>query len=150
MLKLDLGIVNFTKGSVKKKLIERSVFNTLKILGVKGSVEVSVVFVGDKKMQTLNRAFRKKDRSTDVLSFGFEESRRPKILKDASLNLGEIVISLPYAKRQAKKEKKSIDSELALLASHGTIHIFGIDHERSEKESKETDNIQKKVLNILF
>ena len=151
MLKLDLGVVNFTKGSVKKSTIEKSIFNTLKTLGVKGDIEISLAVVGDTRMRTLNRSFRKKDKSTDVLSFGFEEAlNKPKKLGESVTNMGEIVISLPYAKRQAKKAGKSIDRELALLSSHGTIHLFGMDHERSEKEDKKTEEIQNKVLNSLF
>ncbi|MEK7453257.1 MAG: rRNA maturation RNase YbeY [Patescibacteria group bacterium] len=151
MLKLDLGIVNFTKGYIKRSLIEEAVLNTLNILGVKDNVEISIVFVGDKRMRALNKSFRKKDKSTDVLSFGFEESLSFfKKTKELSLNMGEIVISFPYAKREAKREKNSIDKELALLVSHGVIHIFGIDHERSSEENRKTDNIQDRVINSLF
>ncbi len=150
MLKLDLGVVNFTKGRIKVNLLKETILNTLKNLGVKENVEVSIAFVGEKRMKKFNKKFRGKDKVTDVLSFGFVEKSGAAKTKETYLNMGEIIICFPYAKKQAKKSGTSIDKELALLSAHGTIHLFGIDHERSKKESLETDKIQKKVLSYIF
>jgi len=145
MLKLDLGVINFTRRKVQEKNIEKTVFNTLKILRVNKNTEISLVFCGEKRIRSLNKKFRKKDKATDVLSFGFEG-----FAKGDFLNLGEIIICVPYAKKQAKKAGISLEKEMALLASHGTIHLLGIDHERSLFEEKKTERIQKKALSKVF
>ena len=146
MLKLDLGVTNFTKEKIQKDILESSIFETLKVLGVKGNIEISLVICGEKRMRRLNREFRGKDRPTDVLSFGFDNE----LTGAGVIAMGEIIICFPYVRRQAKKAGVSMGREMALLASHGTIHLFGIDHERSEEESVRTDNIQDKVLAKIF
>lgn len=158
MLKLNLGVSNLTKVKVPKSFFEKAIFETFKILGLDGDIEVSLAIVGKKKMRELNKKHRGKDKATDVLSFSFVS---PKLLvkagfyedereKEDFLNMGEVVICLSYAKRQAKEEGKSLQEELALLASHGAIHLFGIDHERSEIEAGKTDSIQDDVLRKIF
>jgi len=87
-------------------------------LGVGG--EVSVVLAGDRLLQRLNRDFRGKDRPTDVLSFpgaGGDEG------------LGDVVISVPTAARNARRLGHSVPWELDILALHGFLHVLGHDHE---------------------
>jgi len=148
MLKVDLGIKNFTKSNIYESLLKESVFFTLKYLNFKQEVEISLAFVGDRRMRDLNRRFRNIDKSTDVLSFGFSEDSD--LGSDGSLNMGEIFISMPYAKKQAKKLGINIKEELVTLSAHGVIHLSGIDHERSDKEHEKTEKIQKEVLNNIF
>lgn len=158
MLKLNLEVSNLTKSKVSKSLFEKAIFETFKILGLDGNIEVSLAVVGEKRMRGLNKKHRSKDKATDVLSFsfvspkllakaGFDEDRR---VGQRDLNMGEIIICLPYAKRQAREEGRSLQKEFALLASHGAIHLFGIDHERSEREAEKTDSIQDDVLRKIF
>ncbi len=90
-------------------------------LGVGG--EVSVVLAGDRLLQRLNRDFRGKDRPTDVLSFpgaGGEEG------------LGDVVISVPTAARNARRLGHSVPRELDILALHGFLHVLGHDHETDD------------------
>jgi probable rRNA maturation factor len=90
-------------------------------LGVGG--EVSVVLAGDSLLQRLNRDFRGKDRPTDVLSFpggGGEEG------------LGDVVISVPTATRNARRLGHSVSRELDILALHGFLHVLGYDHETDD------------------
>ncbi len=148
MLKLDLGITNFTKTDIKKSFFEKVIFETLKVLNISKNVEISLMFVGESRMRRLNYEFRKKNKPTDVLSFSFFEEVG--FSNKDFLNAGEIIICIQYAKRQAKKNGVSLKKELALLATHGTIHLFGIDHERSKKEHEKTEEIQKKVLSKFF
>ncbi len=150
MLKLDIGITNFTKEKIEKNIIEKAVFNTLKLLKFNKSTELSVVLVGERRMRSLNRDFRKKDKVTDVLSFAFSENSFEENNKGFLNSLGEIVICVAAAKRQAGKKKLSFKRELALLSSHGTIHLLGIDHERSATEEEETEKVQKKALDKMF
>jgi probable rRNA maturation factor len=85
--------------------------------------ELSIAFVDDAAMRGLNRKFRRKNKTTDVLTFP----------GDAPL-LGEIVISLDQARRQAVDEKHSIATEVRYLILHGILHALGYDHETDNGE----------------
>lgn len=85
--------------------------------------EVSLAFVGERAIQTLNRKFMKKDRPTDVLSFPLGEKG-----PDGKYYLGDIIIAVPVAFRQARAKGHSLDHELRLLAIHGYLHLVGYDH----------------------
>jgi len=85
--------------------------------------EVTLAFVGDRAIRTLNRKFMKKDRPTDVLNFPLGEKG-----PDGKYYLGDIVIAVPVAARQAREKGHSLDRELRLLAIHGYLHLLGFDH----------------------
>jgi len=84
-------------------------------------------------MKTLNRRYRGKDRTTDVLSFSLREGVFPSIQPDM---LGDIVISVPVAVRQAKREGHTINREIDRLLVHGLVHLLGYDHERGPREAR--------------
>jgi probable rRNA maturation factor len=88
--------------------------------------EVSVYFCGDRRMAALNRRWRRKDRSTDVLSFPTDGDDRG--------FLGDIVISVPYATRQALSRGEAPAKEIDRLLLHGYLHLLGYDHEVDEGE----------------
>ncbi len=102
-------------------------------------LEVSVLFVNDAGMRRLNHLYRGIDRTTDVLAFPQITSKKLKVDKsenDAQLFtsvffLGDIVISLPRAKRQAGEYGVTLNRELARLLIHGLLHLLGHDHEAS-------------------
>lgn len=104
--------------------------NVLRAAGVPKS-ELSLLLVGDSRMRRLNRRYRGRDATTDVLAFSLQESGGP-----ASSLLGDVVISLPQAARQAKAGGRSLDEELAALLIHGVLHLVGYDHERGEREAR--------------
>jgi rRNA maturation RNase YbeY len=86
---------------------------------------VTVAFVSDRAMRELNRQWRGKRGTTDVLSFpaqqdGFEKLEGP--------TLGDIVISVEQAARQARENKLALDDEIAQLILHGLLHLCGYDH----------------------
>jgi len=83
--------------------------------------ELSVLFCGDARMRALNRRYRGRDRSTDVLAFPGQGA-----------SLGDIVISLPYASREARRRGESRRRELDRLLLHGYLHLNGYDHEVDE------------------
>jgi probable rRNA maturation factor len=85
--------------------------------------EVTLAFVGERAIRTLNRKFRKKDRPTDVLSFPLGEKGA-----DGKFYLGDIVIAVPVAFRQSRAKGQGLDRELRLLAIHGFLHLLGYDH----------------------
>jgi probable rRNA maturation factor len=85
--------------------------------------EVSLAFVGERAIRTLNRKFMKKDKPTDVLSFPLGEKG-----PDGKYYLGDIVIAVPVAAREARAKGHGLDRELRLLAIHGFLHLLGYDH----------------------
>jgi len=88
-----------------------------------GDPEVTLAFVGERAIRTLNRKFMKKDKPTDVLSFPLGEKA-----PDGKFYLGDIVIAVPVAARQAREKGHGLDRELRLLAIHGFLHLLGYDH----------------------
>jgi probable rRNA maturation factor len=97
--------------------------------------DMSVAIVGDRRMRRLNRRFRHKDRSTDVLAFAFREARAPRRVNFVGAHLGDVVIALPTARRQAKAAGHPLEEELVALLIHGLLHLCGYDHERSRREA---------------
>jgi probable rRNA maturation factor len=85
------------------------------------SGEVALVLAGDRTLHRLNRDYRGKDRPTDVLSFPGEEA-----------GLGDIVISVPTAARNARRLGRTLPQELDVLALHGFLHVLGYDHEKDD------------------
>jgi len=97
---------------------------------------VTLAFVDDDAMRELNRRFRRKDRTTDVLSFGDDLARglkgaaaaqRLRPGHDGVIELGDVVISGPRAQRQARRRGWPLATEIAFLAAHGTLHLLGFD-----------------------
>jgi probable rRNA maturation factor len=85
--------------------------------------EITLAFVGERAIRTLNRKFMKKDRPTDVLSFPLGEKGA-----DGKFYLGDIVIAVPVAFLQSRAKGHGLDRELRLLAIHGFLHLLGYDH----------------------
>ena len=105
----------------------------------------SVAFISDKRMIELNKFFRRKDLTTDVLSFPQSEPPavagglsvdpvQPPTIVGGSDFLGDIVISAEQAQRQAKENKLSLENEIKQLILHGLLHLCGYDHETDDGE----------------
>ena len=94
--------------------------------------EVSIAFVDDEHMRGLNRKFRHKSSTTDVLTFPADETYADP--SKGGRPLGDIVISLDQAKRQAGDEKHSLATEVRYLILHGILHALGYDHETDRGE----------------
>lgn len=92
------------------------------------TAELSVLLVSDRRMRALNRRYRKKDRATDVLAFPLREGRFSRF---GGALLGDVVISMQTAKRQAKEFGHSLRDEIERLLVHGILHLLGYDHERN-------------------
>lgn len=113
-----------------------------------GAYEISVTITNDEEIHKYNLAYRNIDRPTDVLSFAFEESDSLSHLTGVPVQLGDIIISYPTAKRQATEYGHKIKREMAFLFTHGLLHLIGYDHMTKDDE-KEMFDIQKKVLSEL-
>lgn len=93
-------------------------------------VRIEVAFVTDDEIQKLNRTYRGKDKPTDVLSFGNFSSRdEVRQSKLATLDLGTLVLSLPFLNRSAQEDGVSWEREFVYVFSHGVLHLLGFDHE---------------------
>ncbi|HJT23601.1 MAG TPA: rRNA maturation RNase YbeY [bacterium] len=114
---------------------------TLVLKKVKGAsfekkAELSVVLTGDAEVRKLNRLYRKKDKTTDVLSFPLLEGMRLKTGKKDGVPLGDVVLSIPQTRRQARQQGKDFHEELAFLLTHGILHLLGYDHGTKAEEKK--------------
>jgi rRNA maturation RNase YbeY len=105
--------------------------------------ELSLVLTGDSSIQKLNRAFRGKDRPTDVLAFpqfdNFAAAMPEHNADDCETMpaaLGDVVISVDTALRQAKRLGVTPESRLRTLLIHGVLHLLGYDHEKSRAEAR--------------
>ncbi|MDB9372960.1 rRNA maturation RNase YbeY [Nodularia sphaerocarpa] len=99
------------------------------------SYEIGLRLTDDAEIQSLNAQYRHQDRPTDVLSFAALEVDFPQIpeMLAAPLYLGDIVISVNTAQRQAQQQGHSLLTELAWLTAHGLLHLLGWDHPDEEQ-----------------
>ena len=129
---------NYPTGELKK--ITAAILKELE----RSQTELSVALVGDKEMRPLNAKYRKKNKTTDVLSFpaDYPTSASPVLL-------GDVIISVEQARRQAKERNHSLKSEMVTLLIHGIVHLLGYDHERSRQQAKIMADLEVKLLNHL-
>ena len=113
--------------SSRKRLYRRDVLERLaaRICAGEGAgaVEVSVLFCDDARIRALNKAYRKKDRATDVLSFEQEAGPIPGVRV-----LGDIVISLETVEGRGRGDRARMRDDVRLLFCHGMLHLLGYDH----------------------
>ena len=137
---MDVQFINTKEWGIEPKRFQTYIKRLKKYVpDVKGVL--NVVFVDDKYIRSLNKAYRKKDKPTDVLSFPYLKA--PDFKKTRLI--GEIYISVPTAKRQAKRYNHSLQDELNKLFVHGFLHIFGYDH-NTDKGYKEMSVLENKIL----
>lgn len=110
---------------------EKFLAKAFEAIGEADGRSATIVFVSDEKMRILNLSFRKKNATTDVLSFPFEDDG---FGGGDEPSLGDIVISVEQAARQAKSNRMKLDRELKQLMLHGLLHLCGYDHETDNGE----------------
>jgi probable rRNA maturation factor len=93
----------------------------------RSSCGVTLLITGDSEIRALNRRHLGHDRTTDVLSFPASG-----VLEPGVEHLGDIAVSLPRARRQARRAGWPLESEMALLVTHGYLHLLGHDHETDD------------------
>jgi probable rRNA maturation factor len=108
--------------------------------------EVSVLFVDDGDMAELNLRHRKVEGPTDVLSFPLHENSGRGVMPSI---LGDIVISVETAERQAAETGQSLQREVACLLIHGLLHLLGYDHETGKKEAAEMRRLEETYRGIV-
>lgn len=111
--------------------------------------ELSILFVNDRRMRILNHQYRGMDKTTDVLSFPlYEEIQKVKLMPH-TFALGDIVINLHKAKRQAEENGFSLNEEMNRLLIHGLLHLLGYDHEQSRHLKIKMQKMEFELLNKL-
>ena len=130
--------------------IERKIKNINKKLKrfKKNEIFLTILLSSDNEIKKLNKKFRKKNYSTDVLSFPFYKKREleKKLKNDKEIYLGDIIINLNKIKN--KKNKSVFSFEFTKLWIHGLVHLFGYDHKK-EKDFQKMVKIEKKFLSYL-
>ncbi|MBI3810893.1 MAG: rRNA maturation RNase YbeY [Nitrospirae bacterium] len=98
-------------------------------------VEIGLLFVNDRRIRSLNRVYRGKDQPTDVLAFSLAHSKPVKVKNNPDRSppflLGDVVISVPTARRQAREQGHGLRREITQLMIHGILHLLGHDHEKA-------------------
>jgi probable rRNA maturation factor len=142
------------QGRVDKRWLRRLVKESLGAHSVDTEVELSLLITDDATVRELNKKYRGKDKTTDVLSFALEADQR----SDAAagfvmppgemVHLGEVVVSYPKAAEQAAERNHAVEDELALLVVHGVLHLLGYDHDKPARE-REMRSLEQRVLSAV-
>jgi rRNA maturation RNase YbeY len=130
--------------AVDRRLLRARARQVLRELGREAG-ELSVALVDDAEIQRLNAAWRDRARPTDVLAFSLEEG--PHAERRGRL-LGDVVIGVETAARQARARRRSLDDEVARLLVHGALHLVGYDHLRA-REARRMRAQERKLLRAL-
>jgi len=129
--KTHINVQNLTRSRIDREFVKKIAERILKKEKKQG--DISIIFVGTKKIRDLNKRYRKQDKVTDVLSFshGLVDTKFKDIFE-----LGEVIICLIRVKKDAQEFKSDFEKELKWVIIHGILHALGYDHEKSEKEAK--------------
>lgn len=111
-------------------------------LGGRGEASLALGCLSPAEMRRYNRAYRKKDKPTDVLSFSRLDGPRV----PGPREIGDVLVCPAVAKRNAAEDGKPWIAELELLVVHGVLHVFGYDHERGGREARRMFRLQERVL----
>jgi probable rRNA maturation factor len=95
--------------------------------------EVSILLTGDLQIKNLNKVYRHKDKPTDVLAFALREGPHGAMAGDL---LGDVIVSVPTAARQANANHRPLIDEITMLVAHGILHLLGWDHDTDAKDRR--------------
>jgi len=140
---IEIEVNNRTGCRVPLKKIQTLLDRANTQLAARRKQRLSLAFVGVKTMHGLNRVYRKKDRLTDVLSFG----QAAGFLGDDTI--GEIIVCPAVARAQAREFAHSFDDEIIKLVLHGYLHLLGFDHEGS-KAAGRMERLENKILTQFY
>jgi probable rRNA maturation factor len=124
---VPVEVVSRTAGGVRHAAPSRRLLLGLRRATRKSASGVTLLIAGDREIRALNRRHLGHDRTTDVLSFPAQGPLEPGVT-----HLGDIAVSLPRARRQARRAGWPVGSEMALLVTHGYLHLLGHDHETDD------------------
>jgi probable rRNA maturation factor len=135
-----VSIRNGPFADVSRSLVRRWAERMLQCLDL-ARAELSISVTDDREIRELNRVFRHRDRATDVLAFAMREgapagaSGAHRGAVRAVEVLGDVVISVETARRQASREGRPLEDEMRMLLAHGLLHLVGYDHQTRRDEN---------------
>ncbi len=137
-----------TKIKINSNKIKNDVATMLKIAGYPG-FDIGILFTTNQTIKKYNKTYREKDKATDILSFPYhtelKAGEKITILDPEDKNLGDIIISLEFAKKDAKRLTQALSKHLETLLAHGIAHLLGHDH-KSDTEYKAMQKFEHKLL----
>ncbi len=153
-LQLSIHIEKPFTELVDKEWLGKVVETTLAAAGAGETVDIGLVVASDDTVHNLNRSYRGVDASTDVLAFAMSETGIDEVEKfalppDDILHLGEVIVSYHRAQRQAEEQRHPLERELALLVTHGVLHLLGYGHEEPGAEQS-MRAMEAKVVDALY
>ncbi len=119
-----------TRFKIRRREIRATLARMMKLLGC-ADMDISIVFTDDKNIREINKHYLGKDKATNVISFSLREGRYGNINPHI---LGDIVISVETAQRDAVKGNLSTEQEIDYLLIHGTLHLLGYNHENTSRK----------------
>ncbi len=132
---MEILIQNLQKTPIKIQRMRNLARRLLQAENCSDNIEVSIVLTDDENISKLNKEYRNIDGPTDVLSFSQIEGEEFGE-DECEVPLGDVVISVETAKRQAEAQGHTLEEEIDLLLVHGLLHLLGYDHADSEDEEK--------------
>lgn len=125
----DVKILTFVESryKVNRKKIKEAIHDVLDMKNITSKCEVSLAFIGDRKMHALNLKFRNLDKTTNILSFPLNEGEQTP-LPSGVIRLGDIVISYPQIIKEAARDEMMVDDKINDLVQHGLLHLLGEHH----------------------
>ncbi len=134
-LQVDRGVLSAGERALRAR-IHRRAEAMLALLQLKNA-ELSLVLSSDEQIHDLNRTYRGKDKPTDVLAFSMREGDFGRLHAGLPSHLlGDVIVAIPTAKRQAKAARRDLLAEVTMLVGHGLLHLLGWDHETPAKDAK--------------
>jgi probable rRNA maturation factor len=112
---------------VNRKKIKSALASVLEENNVKSPIEVSVAIVGDRKMTKLNKQYRNKEGTANILSFPLSEGQQQPMPSDVT-RVGDIVISYPMVIKESAEQEMLVDDRIDELVKHGMMHLLGLHH----------------------
>ncbi len=153
---LDFVFKNLTSDKkYDSRFFEEILKAAVEVLGLEGrkSIGISLNLIGGGRIKQLNKKYCHKNKVTDVLSFPIEKNPLEKLRTTnyelRTLDLGDLFVCLPFAKKQAKRENISIERKLAQLTVHGFLHLAGYDHERTREDAGKMLELEDNILGQL-
>ena len=130
---------------LKKRIVRKHLTKVLNDLGCHNK-ELSILFTTDEKIAELNEEYRKKPGPTNVLAFSMAEGVDQKF---ESSMLGDVIVSIDTALKEAKDLGESMASTIDRLLIHGVLHLLGFDHETSPKEAIRMEKEEKRLMSLI-
>lgn len=113
---------------VNRKRIKSAVQFVLEEQNIQTQVEISIAIIGDRKMKELNKKYRNKDGTANILEFPLNEGEQTRLPSDI-MRLGDIVISYPMVIKESAEQDMLVDDRVEELVRHGMLHLLGVHHE---------------------